>query len=341
MQATGTEYWRQAWIERERLRRAQEAQPTQGNDVWQDSAYWDSRAANYAAHAGSSSYCQAFIDLLGQPKKKLILDFGAGAGTLAIPLAKAENRVLACDFSAKMLEGLAHRAEAEKLTLVADINAIEATAKQRFASLGSSLTGGQIAPKLLSWADNWADAGIGEKSVDIAIASRSTMVADLGEAFDRLERTARERVAVTMATEFRPRSFKMLGSDADGASAMGGYVPDHILAMNILFFKGAYPELHYIDSYKDVEKTEPAQLAATDADAQGNIAAAPPGATAAATATATATAATTAATAAPPAAAATATATATAAATTAAADTASEPEQRLVRWAFITWEPVH
>ncbi|MDR2108154.1 MAG: class I SAM-dependent methyltransferase [Coriobacteriales bacterium] len=311
MQVTSSEYWCQAWLERERLRKEteQQAQPSE-SFAGQEVDYWDSRATDYAKHATKSPYATAFLDLLGRPEKKTILDFGAGTGTLAIPLAQANNKVIACDFSTRMLEELARWAQNEDIMLVAEVNALAAASLQRFASLGSTFDGGQIAPKRISWTDDWARVGIADKSVDIAVASRSTMVGDLGEAFDKLERAARERVAVTMSTEFRPHGFKMLGSGAHGSKATGGFVPDHILAMNILFFKGAYPELHYIDSYKSVEKEQAAEAVATGASAETGVAVA------------------------------TGVADATDAAPT--TDTAAEtaPELRLVRWAFITWEPV-
>ena len=177
------------------------------------------------------------------------------------------------------------------------------------------------------------------------------MVGDLNSAFSKLERVARERIAVTVATEFTPRGLKLIGSDADGASALGGYLPDHILAINLLFFKGAYPKLHYIDSYKVMEKTgfavataNPASAAAATSPAIANptgIDASNPTGDNPAAAIGSGT---------TPAAAishadtnpANTTASNLASATTAnptAAQTAASPAPQLVRWAFITWEP--
>jgi hypothetical protein len=169
------------------------------------------------------------------------------------------------------------------------------------------------------------------------------MVTDLGIAFDKLERVARERVAVTMSTEFSPRGFKMLGGTIDGGPA-GGYVPDHILAMNILFFKGAYPELHYIDSYKPARKNAPTAAAEENAPAPDSISPTPDTTQGAATLAKPGTA-----TPNEPATATRPIATDAAAATIGKRSAAapSEPEmsaaheeQQLIRWAFITWEPV-
>jgi hypothetical protein len=96
--------------------------------------------------------------------------------------------------------------------------------------------------------EEWEAVGVTEDCVDIALASRSTMVEDLGEAFEKLERAARERVVVTMATEFGPRGIKRMGETHEGDPC---FVPDFIFAINLLFQNGRYPELRFIDSYKN------------------------------------------------------------------------------------------
>jgi SAM-dependent methyltransferase len=149
---------------------------------------------------------------------------GCGSGTLAIPLARAGHELLAADFSLKMLEALTRQAAEEGLsairTLSLDFNA--------------------------SW-EQWEAAGITEGCVDVALASRSTMVDDLGEAFEKLERAARTRVVVTMATEFGPRGTRRMGRFATDDLEV---VPDFIFALNLLLANGRYPELRFIDSYK-------------------------------------------------------------------------------------------
>jgi hypothetical protein len=100
------------------------------------------------------------------------------------------------------------------------------------------------------WKD-WENAGITEDCVDVALASRSTMVDDLWEAFCKLERAARTKVAVTMATEFGPRGTKRMKVNDEGELLS---VPDFIFAVNLLLQKGRYPELRFIDSYKTDEQ---------------------------------------------------------------------------------------
>jgi SAM-dependent methyltransferase len=220
--------WREAWIEHNTARKAPDRV-----------ALWDERAKDYARKAGSSPYAGMFIDCLGLEPCQRILDMGSGGGTLAIPLARAGHEVLAADFSPKMLEALEHSAQQEGLdnirTALLDFNA--------------------------PW-ETWEAAGIAEGCVDIALASRSTMVDDLGEAFAKLERAARTKVAVTMATEFSPRAQQPREEGAKGGAGQSAQeaVPvlsDYIFAVNLLIQTRRYPELRFIDSYKIDDAGQP------------------------------------------------------------------------------------
>lgn len=212
--------WRQAWREREQARRAPD-----------DVQVWDERAQEFAEHAGISEYADTFLTLLDLEPGLSVLDMGCGSGTLAIPLAQQGHEVLAADFSTGMLQCLRDAAKREGLGLIGSIQ-VDFNA---------------------SW-EQWEAAGIGAGCVDVAIASRSTMVDDLGAAFEKLERAARRRVAVTMATEYSPRGVKRLGQCAAGEAP---YVPDYVFGVNILLQRGRYPELRYIDSHKPDEDGAP------------------------------------------------------------------------------------
>ena len=216
--------WRKQWVMHNQARKAPD-----------DAAYWDGRAEEFSRWAGSSSYSDTFLaylyDYLATAplppvSPRTILDIGCGCGTLALPLARAGHQVLAVDFSLGMIDVLQRLATESGLqnigTAVLDTNA--------------------------AWAD-WQAAGITEKSADVAVASRSMMVDDLWGAMQKLERVARERVAITMATEYGPRETKHIGEPVNGRP----FVPDYIFAVNLLFQMGRYPELRYIDSLKTSE----------------------------------------------------------------------------------------
>jgi SAM-dependent methyltransferase len=212
--------WREAWCEHNRIRRVPEGPK-----------YWDGRAEKFSDCAGTSPYAGTFIDYLMLQPGQTVLDMGSGSGTLTIPLARAGHTVFAFDFSLRMLETLKGFARQEGLDSI------------RAALLDFN------AP----WED-WEAAGITENCVDIALASRSTMVDDLWEAFCKLERAARVKVAVTMATEFGPRDTKLMRAGDDGELL---FVPDFVFALNLLLQKGRYPELRFIDSLKIGEQDLP------------------------------------------------------------------------------------
>lgn len=210
--------WRDMWIQRDNLRKDPD-----------DSSYWDSRAKEFGSYhrcKETSSYAKSFIAYLAPQANETILDIGCGNGGVAIPLARQGHKVTALDFSAKMLEVLNEHCCEEGIT--------------------------QITAKQLSWTDDWQASGIAAKSVDIAFASRSTMVHDLWDAIERLCNVAKRRVAMTLATRFGPRCTYELGQTVDGIA----YVPDHIYAINMLFQMGYTPELRYIDSYKRIPSAD-------------------------------------------------------------------------------------
>ncbi|MDR1713515.1 MAG: methyltransferase domain-containing protein [Coriobacteriales bacterium] len=206
--------WRQAWIDYNRSRKPPD-----------DSAYWDNRAPDFAKLAGASPYADTFIAYLAPAPGTSLLDMGCGSGTLALPLARAGHPVYARDFSAGMLDALQQACQREGLENV-ELGILDFNAP---------------------W-EQWLAAGLSEGCVDIALASRSTMVDDLWEALEKLERTARQRVAVTVATEHSPRKQERLAAAAGLESSP--YLADYVYAVNILMQMGRYPQLRYIDSEK-------------------------------------------------------------------------------------------
>ena len=198
--------WQQAW-EYEDSRRVRPA----------DASHWSGRAKSYGEHS-LGEYERTFIERAQIKPGQTVLDFGCGIGLLAIPLAKMGCKVIACDFSEGMLAMLREGAAA--------------------AGVSDS-----IDARLLAWDDDWRAAGIEPDSVDVAIASRSISTHNLLGALTKLDRTARERVCVTVAAGCSPRR------DERAFAAVGRTRPpvvDYAFCTNILFQHGAFPEISYI-----------------------------------------------------------------------------------------------
>jgi SAM-dependent methyltransferase len=202
--------WRSAWMAREDER----VPPANRQE-------WDERSKDFAKKAGNSPYAASFLDFLGLGQKCSILDMGCGPGTLALPLARMGHSVTAADFSPKMLAKLQERASGEGLpipTVLMDIN------------------------------EDWTAAGIGPKSFDVVIMSRSIMTVDLWAVLERLDSTARSKAAFTIATEYGPRGTSHVG---DATESGAPFVPDYLFAAGMLLRMNLYPELRYIDSWRE------------------------------------------------------------------------------------------
>lgn len=186
------------------------------------SEFWDGRAESFD-HKERSPYTGRFIELLGLEDGESVLDMGCGTGVVALELARAGHRAVCADFSPKMLEVLRDKAS-------------------RLASeLGRPLP---LEERLVAWDDDWEQAGVAPKSVDVAYASRSMAVTDLGEAVDKLTAAARRRCAATVSTNGSPRCCDAILS-AVGRPASSRF--DAAFLVDILWQKGFMPEVSYID----------------------------------------------------------------------------------------------
>lgn len=199
--------WRNSWIELQRERRPMP-----------DVKIWDERADSFSQRKGSS-YTKTFFEYLNLSEGQSVLDMGCGPGDLAISMAADGHNVVAADFSTKMLENLAK-------------NAQKAGVQDR------------IRIEHMAWEDDWTRHGLVENSVDVAIASRSIIVPDLGKALDKLSSTASKRVAITLATGGNPSEDPGL-LKAIGRSSVGEF--DIPCCFNILYQMGYRPEIRYID----------------------------------------------------------------------------------------------
>ena len=186
-----------------------------------DAAYWDERSKTFTVADAPSTYVEDFLRLAAIRPGETVLDMGCGTGALSIPLGAVGHKVVAADFSAGML-GVMERTLAEKAIA-------------------------SVRPVQMSWEDDWEARGVGEKSVDVCMASRSMAVADLQAALDKLCRTARRRVCVTLATGSSPRMdnrvFRVMGLPEDVAR-------DYLFAFNMLADGGFCPEVSYIRSVR-------------------------------------------------------------------------------------------
>ncbi|HBH28927.1 MAG TPA: class I SAM-dependent methyltransferase [Desulfofustis sp.] len=180
-----------------------------------DSRRWDKRASGFMARTARSPYITHLISQLNITRKSTILDVGCGPGTLAIPLARRAGKVTAVDYSEEMLNLLKSRAGKAALK--------------------------NIVPIRCAWEDDWRHHGIGIH--DIAIASRSLNVADLGAAIDTLIEHASHQVVLVERISPTPR-------DPEAFAAVGRpfkHGPDYRYTLNILISKGIHPEVHHIE----------------------------------------------------------------------------------------------
>lgn len=200
--------WNEEWKELQKSRRRAD-----------DSAYWDKRAKTFTTKDYPGSYTDTFLNRAAILPGESVLDMGCGTGALSIPLAEQGHPVLACDFSQGMLDRM----------------------NEEISRLGIQ----GITSKILSWSDDWAAHGIPEKSVDVAIASRSIAADDMREALLKLNSAAKRRVHITLTTGSSPRINERILTELGLQAVLGR---DHLYAFNILTHEGFFPEVSYISS---------------------------------------------------------------------------------------------
>ena len=174
---------------------------------------WDARAASMNRQVNRGRYVDEFISRMNLSDARTLLDVGCGPGTLCLPLAARFERVIALDYSQGMLNELKKNVAAQGIT--------------------------NIEPLHLAWEDDWSEV----PECDIVIASRSTMVQDLGDALAKLNAKAKKRVYLTYLVGgnlINQKIFAALGREPTPA-------PDYIYALNILHRRGIHPRLDYIE----------------------------------------------------------------------------------------------
>jgi len=157
---------------------------------------WDERAPSFASHADDPGFAGQLLGLIEPGRSWSVLDVGCGPGTLAVPLARRTARVTALDFSPAMLVHLRERCRAEGIA--------------------------NVAPVLASWEDDWNALGIGPH--DLALASRSLAVDDLGAALEKLDARSRRVACLCTSVGDGPRDRRVL--EAMGRTVRPG--PDYL-----------------------------------------------------------------------------------------------------------------
>lgn len=187
-----------------------------------DPAVWDAKAKSFPVkHGSQEGYVSRFLELAGVREGEAVLDMGCGTGALATPLAQAGSKVIACDFSQGMIDVMLE----DQRTL--------------------GVTG--VETHLMSWSDDWGAHGLGENSVDVALASRSIATSDLGSSLRKLSSVARRRACITLPCGPSPRVDERLLQAAGFEYRLGR---DFLYAFNILASEGINPEVAYIPSLR-------------------------------------------------------------------------------------------
>jgi hypothetical protein len=185
------------------------------------SADWDRKADSFSRRNKSTGYVDRFLAHLPLSPSLTVLDIGSGPGTLALPVAARVRAVTAVDFSRGMLDILEAQARASQLENITTVHC--------------------------SWEDDWAARGI--QPHDIAIASRSLGVGDLGAALDKLDRYAKRAVFITDrigTTPFEAGAFAAIGRRFSPG-------PDYIYTVNTLYTLGIHPNLVILELEQEVE----------------------------------------------------------------------------------------
>jgi SAM-dependent methyltransferase len=174
---------------------------------------WDAQAARLVGKPLRSPYADAFIARMNLTDCESLLDVGCGAGTICLNVADRLKRVIGLDYSTGMLDALRANAVAAGLTNVETIHR--------------------------SWDDDWHDV----PECDIVVASRASLVADIGDALTRLNAKSRRRVYVTHLAGghfLDPAIQQAIGRRLPA-------LPDYIYLVNVLHAMGIHPRLDYIE----------------------------------------------------------------------------------------------
>lgn len=182
--------------------------------VFKPASDWDSKAAEMRTKVLESTYATEFTQRVRVSPTDTVLDVGCGPGTVGLALAPKVRKVYGLDYSQGMLTAL----------------------EQNVADMQLS----NVEPILASWEDDWSAVPV----CDIAVVSRASIVADMGEALDKLHQHVRKRVYMTHLVGGRFVS----GEIAELLGREDTSFPDHMYVLNMLYQRNIYPTLDYIES---------------------------------------------------------------------------------------------
>jgi len=166
------------------------------NERHRSPEFWNQRAPSFAKHVSESDYSVQFLQIMRPEKDWTVIDVGAGAGTLAVPLASKVRHVTALDFSAVMLDLL--RAECERSGIK------------------------NVMPVFASWEDDWSLVGVCKH--DFAVASRSMTVENPRAALEKLNAIAARRVRIAAGRRWGLRPKIVRGNRSAIANPTGLHI---------------------------------------------------------------------------------------------------------------------
>ncbi|QHM77642.1 Aklanonic acid methyltransferase DauC [Mixta theicola] len=176
--------------------------------------HWDRRAEKLAQGCDhpDNAYLRQLLAKIDLQGAATLLDMGCGPGSVCLPLADKLTHVYGVDYSQGMLQAARKRAQqagVDNLRLIRR-----------------------------AWEENWDDLPV----CDIAVASRSTLVADLAQALAKLNQKARLRVYTTHLVRpyfISPLIQRLLGREVTA-------YPTYIYAVNLLYQMGIYAHVDFI-----------------------------------------------------------------------------------------------
>lgn len=178
-----------------------------------DIAHWDARAKEFVHAATKGDYVEQFLLMCDARLNETVLDIGAAAGTLAVPLAARAATITALEPSSMMRALLRERCATEGVNNVRIVNG--------------------------RWEDDWGTLGV--KRHDVVIASRSLLVDDLKTAIDKLRSFAKRRVYLSTLVGDGPFDRELLA--AVGRKFTPGV--DYVVVYNYLRQQGIFANISF------------------------------------------------------------------------------------------------